>query len=201
MKKGSPPLARERPPVSFLPPGNLGITPAGAGTTEPVCLPIGLSWDHPRWRGNDGIKPAQPGVNGGSPPLARERHLRLGQHVAADRITPAGAGTTHSVNPRPIQQAQTDHPRWRGNDERLGKSRQRLKGSPPLARERQLPLTGENQQLRITPAGAGTTLRSKLADSQIRDHPRWRGNDPILPVNQYAWLGSPPLARERLSCS
>ena len=71
-------------------------------------------------------------------------------------------------------------------------------GSPPLAREPLLTGAWDALKGRITPARAGTTQRNKTAQDEVWDHPRSRGNHPILRKTDGFMAGSPPLAREPL---
>ena len=91
---GSPPLARERRchahPMAFPP----GITPARAGKTRPCQSFRAPPGDHPRSRGKDITSAALLSGRRGSPPLARERRLRISERIAWTGITPARAGKT-----------------------------------------------------------------------------------------------------------
>ena len=71
-------------------------------------------------------------------------------------------------------------------------------GSPPLAREQLLSWRAASPHIGITPACAGTTLRSSLVRCSVRDHPRLRGNNFYIAVERALPEGSPPLAREQL---
>ena len=51
----------------------------------------------------------------------------------------------------------------------------------------------------ITPAYAGKTKRRQSLTQSKQDHPRSRGKDGNLRINQMEDLGAPPLTRERLS--
>ena len=130
---GSPPLAREQPPMVFLPLMISGITPARAGTTLQWDIPQLVIGDHPRSRGNNHSISYAVRTTSGSPPLAREQlHDRQVRH-ARDGITPARAGTTTRI--RALEKQIWDHPRSRGNNLPPVFTAVTVPGSPPLARE------------------------------------------------------------------
>ena len=111
----------------------------------------------------------------GSPPLAREQLFLYFFLRHTRRITPARAGTTHTI----FQKISffKDHPRSRGNNAYC---------------QRSFPAS-----LWITPARAGTTPVCLFVPCEIRDHPRSRGNNLRLSVHLVNDVGSPPLAREQ----
>ena len=67
---------------------------------------------HPRWRGEHPAKSARVALRPGSSPLARGALTGVTPKTLADRLIPAGAGSTGAVwwTYRPYQA----HPRWRG---------------------------------------------------------------------------------------
>ena len=110
----TPPLTRGRlnaTSIAFSPSRN---TPAYAGKTGACHVWYGLSWKHPRLRGEDGK-----GANGilrriETPPLTRGRQLVARPVVIARGNTPAYAGKTFLL---PMMQTSTQkHPRLRGED-------------------------------------------------------------------------------------
>ena len=70
-------------------------------------------------------------------------------------------------------------------------------GSPPLARERQVIFFLLDWSVRITPACAGKTSKTRPVKIIARDHPRSRGKDRIQEKHYNHTPGSPPLTRER----
>ena len=114
IRRGSPPLARERQSYCLAKAAKRGITPACAGTTVSTQASVMVAWDHPRLRGNDYLVLVLLLRKPGSPPLARERRFVLSWLILKSRITPACAGTTAS-EARKEAKAE-DHPRLRGND-------------------------------------------------------------------------------------
>ena len=132
-------------------------------------------------------------MSSGSSPLARGLQAPPRDPRPRGRIIPARAGFTGRRRPRPS--ARADHPRSRGvyNDDlvRHGVSG----GSSPLARGLQLALQAEGRGLRIIPARAGFTTRSRLLCSMSRDHPRSRGVYSRATTVTSSPGGSSPLAR------
>ena len=68
-------------------------------------------------------------------------------------------------------------------------------GSPPLTRGPPWPSGGWCDDLRITPAYAGTTHYGDRNATSRRDHPRLRGDHASAQDNLMQSLGSPPLTR------
>ena len=133
------------------------ITPAGAGKTN--CRNKGLSGnrDHPRRCGENTCYKVDVAIPSGSPPQVRGKHAVRVARAFQPGITPAGAGKTSSGSffcPR-----YWDHPR------RCGENRPRLPtvpkagGSPPQVRGKPRWSSGVDAARRITPAGAGKTLK------------------------------------------
>ena len=132
-----------------------GITPARAGKTFiSVINPVVLE-DHPRSRGKDAVMLTRWRFLLGSPPLARERPVRVNLSARRLGITPARAGKTSPA--RPCSLVDGDHPRSRGKDASASRRGSPGPGSPPLARERQLDRLCGNDHPGITPARAGKT--------------------------------------------
>ena len=93
-RRGSPPHARGRPPLTRTRSGLRRITPACAGKTRPPSLGDSDRLDHPRMRGEDPTWSLGGSPEWGSPPHARGRR-------------------THA---RDAEFAGQDHPRMRGED-------------------------------------------------------------------------------------
>ena len=150
-------------------------------------------------RGEDCARRCKPWPTAGSPPHARGRRFRMGRGTFPRGITPACAGKTCRLGRRGT--GRPDHPRMRGEDLIHDKSLSYATGSPPHARGRRLLIDGVENDVGITPACAGKTLR--LAHQRLveGDHPRMRGED-----GPGRWVythgeGSPPHARGRPACS
>ena len=83
----------------------------------------------------------------------------------------------------------------RGEQTPVSCSRTNIWGSPPLARGTDSARDGEVIPRRITPACAGNSRRRRGHYCRGGDHPRLRGEQPIVAPNSFAGQGSPPLAR------
>ena len=111
--QGSPPRVREPLKRCLIDRAGLGITPACAGTTDPVNSSDNLIQDHPRVCGNHSTSTKNFTSRPGSPPRVREPRRREPAATFGCRITPACAGTTAPC-PHPKGYAK-DHPRVCGN--------------------------------------------------------------------------------------
>ena len=153
--RGSPPHARGRQSICFSLVVGCGITPACAGKTGcglPNCTG---SRDHPRMRGEDGLRvPDHPHVDG-SPPHARGRLKAVHEETKDGGITPACAGKTIPRIGRCLPRR--DHPRMRGEDVCVCDGGLFGLGSPPHARGRPKLERPRVLRRRITPACAGKT--------------------------------------------
>ena len=163
IQTGSPPLARERHIVLFIPPTSIGITPADAGKTNIVAFIFHQLQDHPRLRGKDEyLSPALPAVLG-APPLTRERpFLTIPNNSCIFGIERAwllsGTGS-------PCEQSLSEPCSFlyvSNNDS----------GSPPLTRERLPRPYYHHIFYGITPAHAGKTIVDILREHVSMDHPR-----------------------------
>ncbi len=133
----------------------------------------------------------------GSPPLARGKALFIPSFVEARGITPACAGkrdlgATDSSYKR-------DHPRLRGEKLPPQSKHERWQGSPPLARGKDDRITAVTQEPRITPACAGKSTMLHSIRQGSRDHPRLRGEKAYAGKAGADSVGSPPLARGKVT--
>ena len=94
---GSPPHARGRLISVVLGTERTRITPACAGKTTLSLAAALQPKDHPRMRGEDVCGKLTPRWTSGSPPHARGRPFRRLSPQHVDRITPACAGKTETV--------------------------------------------------------------------------------------------------------
>ena len=115
--------------------------------------------------------------------------------MGAARKTPAGAGTTsHRPGSR---SAEPEDPRGCGDDRHGHGCSASCAGRPPRVRGRR-PLTGSRgRPARKTPAGAGTTRRSRTRTSWRSEDPRGCGDDLRVGWVQPAPTGRPPRVRGR----
>ena len=153
VSRGSSPHTRGAHLGLDQPPGQAGIIPAYAGSTQRRLAPPRRRSDHPRIRGEH----------------CRRRRARPN----AGRIIPAYAGSTVAVTSAgPVV---ADHPRIRGEHEGGQAKGASVEGSSPhtrgaLARRRPAGRSG-----RIIPAYAGSTRRWESGRFALPDHPRIRG--------------------------
>ena len=172
-RSGSPPRARGTRDRGRGRPAARRITPACAGNTPLRSPPAGPDADHPRVRGEH-TAPASPRTRGGgSPPRARGTHDEAGDAVDDGRITPACAGNTAGS---PCNCAA-------------------VRGSPPRARGTPAQLSLCLGQIGITPACAGNTRQARAPCRRATDHPRVRGEHPMVTEDTVMTTGSPPRAR------
>ena len=90
------------------------------------------------------------------------------------------------------------HPRECGDDPvTIARNVSEL-GSPPRMRGRRMARPSGSPKNRLTPANAGTTLRTRLISTLRWAHPRECGDDPIALATLTQTAGSPPRMRGRL---
>ena len=109
------------------------------------------------------------------------------------RITPAHAGK--STNEIFDSCNIWDHPRTRGEKVLLLIQTVAAVGSPPHTRGKAQLQQGCAVQVGITPAHAGKSKRYKTRYRKARDHPRTRGEKPIVTGDIDVLEGSPPRVR------
>ena len=146
--RGKPAL-RERAQMS------LRITPAYAGKTHASsCWPV-RQWDHPRVCGENASPRTGMLCGIGSPPRMRGKLPQQPSCQGYTGITPAYAGkTTRTITE--VQHEQ-DHPRVCGENPAPSTKLEKLAGSPPRMRGKQIYFAESCLQRRITPAYAGKT--------------------------------------------
>ena len=156
-----------------------GITPAHAGKSFHPDFLKSIKKDHPRTRGEKAKGIKQILWKQGSPPHTRGKVMTLLDVIITPRITPAHAGK--SVSSTSWLEYGGDHPRTRGDKERVLVYALLLLGSPPHTR--------------------GKVSQTVCADTEDRDHPRTRGEKLILNSKFVQWLGSPPHTRGKATAS
>ena len=129
----------------------------------------------------------------GSPPLARGTVTLDAAKMHLRRITPACAG--NSILFFAFRDKSWDHPRLRGEQNRLIAGLKNDMGSPPLARGTAALFCTTAKLLWITPACAGNSMRVWRTRANGWDHPRLRGEQSAQKEKYSAEQGSPPLAR------
>ena len=169
------------------------ITPAYAGKS---CLPVSgsaASKDHPRLRGEKSSRLVAPSQSLGSPPLTRGKAGMREIRDACGWITPAYAGKRQFADTVPSKRE--DHPRLRGEKQRMIRDSAKGKGSPPLTRGKVLHRYSPFCFVRITPAYAGKSARLSCFTVESGDHPRLRGEKYRRHFPRQRRRGSPPLTR------
>ena len=129
----------------------------------------------------------------GSPPPTRGTLVSVGITTPFTRITPAYAGNTHFC--LFSSTAHWDHPRLRGEHEGRVYKKEVNVGSPPPTRGTLRPKNSAIAGRRITPAYAGNTSKNLLANPDLQDHPRLRGEHDGFKIFYALNVGSPPPTR------
>ena len=194
--RGSSPQARGTRVHRALSGGKRRIIPAGAGNTGFSFRRARASSDHPRRRGEHGLKKGRLSIFPGSSPQARGTPPVVLAGIITGRIIPAGAGNTCG---RAVGGMTTsDHPRRRGEHYGCPARTGAPHGSSPQARGTRLQRNGGRTPSRIIPAGAGNTHPRGDFDLPRADHPRRRGEHYCPPDNYGPDSGSSPQARGTL---
>ena len=165
MFRGSPPQVRGKQSDVGVALYATRITPAGAGKTVPTRPLRSAFSDHPRRCGENYPLPGFILSFLGSPPQVRGKLAGKLFMQRLDRITPAGAGKT-----RPQRQAQRqrrDHPRRCGENCTRCTPMQTCRGSPPQVRGKLSTMMAWTDEDRITPAGAGKTLKRSFRNQSF----------------------------------
>ena len=170
-----------------------GLIPARAGRTTGVGCATSTARAHPRSRGADAERELDVVQQSGSSPLARGGQATIEDGATYIGLIPARAGRTCPLlGSRPAQRA---HPRSRGADRDSWIPWASNVGSSPLARGG-LPWAVATVGGRgLIPARAGRTAPSVTEGARSWAHPRSRGADFDVSVEQVGVRGSSPLAR------
>ena len=153
---GSPPLTRGKGSFGISLLLWQGITPAYAGKSFDLWHVRKLGPDHPRLRGEKLGTGRKRCKIVGSPPLTRGKVRRALWAFPAARITPAYAGKREGLDS--ISKRGKDHPRLRGEKQRLPNRNLYNRGSPPLTRGKGSRKAKFPIRNRITPAYAGKSF-------------------------------------------
>ena len=169
------------------------IIPAYAGSTNIAAQVEGRSRDHPRIRGEHMSAPTPSWKTGGSSPHTRGAPPRSCGSSFRPGIIPAYAGSTRAW--RRSGTAPRDHPRIRGEHDTHLCILQSGQGSSPHTRG--APVTGSLAMTRsgIIPAYAGSTTGSAAPGISAEDHPRIRGEHPLIGECKARTPGSSPHTR------
>ena len=173
-----------------------GIIPAFAGSTRPWSGSSRGGRDHPRIRGEHGEWVAVGTYTTGSSPHSRGARYHASSKTVSVRIIPAFAGSTRHAPPLVV--SSQDHPRIRG-EHRLGIALvPQGKGSSPHSRGARSWMPCGHLPKRIIPAFAGSTPHVLSKESEMRDHPRIRGEHRGASSTPSRICGSSPHSRGAL---
>ena len=149
--------------------------------------------DHPRGCGENTAYKSSSSYHLGSPPRMRGKRRDGTLLPASTGITPADAGKTHFI--RFSSPLMRDHPRRCGENTLLFSVQCSIMGSPPQVRGKLRARCRLHDINRITPAGAGKTLKQKRQYAVNEDHPRRCGENISDPACCSSIKGSPPQVR------
>ena len=172
------------------------IIPAYAGSTKSPAGVVNSAQDHPRIRGEHLWILSSQRTRRGSSPHTRGARRLPGAGRCGPRIIPAYAGSTDRRR-RPGG-SMTDHPRIRGEHSFENEPSAMARGSSPHTRGARELLRRDAFGGGIIPAYAGSTLFSREAIHQTRDHPRIRGEHATGSRSPPRAAGSSPHTRGAL---
>ena len=167
---GSSPRVRGKLSQRYFVAGVKRIIPARAGQTRGHAVPAMRAPDHPRACGANHLLADNADNTAGSSPRVRGKPGWGRKRKAYLRIIPARAGQT---GPPPGEAGEgPDHPRACGANARPTGHHDGLSGSSPRVRGKRCPAIRVVTRMRIIPARAGQTARSRCRCRTARDHPR-----------------------------
>ena len=173
MLVGSPPLTRGIQNLHLARLDQPGFTPAHAGNTQRLFY--------------------QSRSKSGSPPLTRGIRDKYDPNTPKVGFTPAHAGNTIRKSKKNVWQRV--HPRSRGEYQFRRSWTDTRSGSPPLTRGIRHFHLHDRVHKRFTPAHAGNTENGVFTGSDMKVHPRSRGEYILWKLPAYLAMGSPPLTR------
>jgi len=192
---GSPPPVRGRRRQGLSWRGEVGLTPACAGTASRRPFRGGWGRAHPRLCGDGHVGDLGPNLHRGSPPPVRGRRRIRREPATRPGLTPACAGTAVAgciARPGPWA-----HPRLCGDGLLTDETGNTPGGSPPPVRGRHRRARGPRRGQGLTPACAGTACRMSTTMPGRRAHPRLCGDGADLSHIAAVLVGSPPPVRGR----
>ena len=190
---GSSPLTRGKRDLGGARVSGGGIIPAHAGKTSAWTGRTSQPRDHPRSRGENSLVVWRDADVAGSSPLTRGKHWKIKRRELARGIIPAHAGKT--IHPCRCYYARGDHPRSRGENDKIQVGDTRVTGSSPLTRGKHQGRRRFRNRLGIIPAHAGKTYPHGGLLLPQGDHPRSRGENSDSAVITALTTGSSPLTR------
>ena len=181
---GSSPLTRGKPLPATLRARYGGLIPAHAGKTHTVRAPRGISWAHPRSRGENRGATNSIAGHPGSSPLTRGKPVPSMVRVPAERLIPAHAGNTQGFPDR--GHTTPAHPRSRGENSGVSGSGSHHPGSSPLTRGKHfltcafIAQIGQIlESLELCASSETYSLKDVSATDSLRDRVRSIGLDPL----------------------
>ena len=213
-KSGLPPQVRGAPQPCRALIGELGLTPAGAGSTDVDAAESARWGAYPRRCGEHGDDEDRSVMRAGLPPQVRGARCRSGLWRRVGGLTPAGAGSTGSNTrrarlPKGLPPQVRGAPDARPGVDPLGGLTPAGAGStfwervdalirdglPPQVRGAQRRTAVTRDAGRLTPAGAGSTQGSALTAWMVLAYPRRCGEHPRCPRTVEQVGGLPPQVR------
>ena len=173
--QGSSPLTRGKRVLTHPPRGRTGLIPAHAGKTTVMHKLVGLSWAHPRSRGENIKAAVSVVVEWGSSPLTRGKPPPTASKISPMGLIPAHAGKTCVVPP--VVGETRAHPRSRGENNVPTAALMAGPGSSPLTRGKPVRASRCLARLGLIPAHAGKTPRANTPRPASWAHPRSRGEN------------------------
>ena len=170
---GSPPRGRGKGKARNAVTHQLRITPAWAGKSICLALPITAPRDHPRVGGEKGQAYPCTRKPQGSPPRGRGKGRCHHLVILVNGITPAWAGKS-PLRPRRARPP-PDHPRMGGENLNVAMDANPILGSPPRGRGKGLGLAVNVLGDGIIPAWAGKSYCPATRSFGSWDHPRVGG--------------------------
>ena len=149
--------------------------------------------DHPRMCGEHSFLSCRCMSSLGSSPHVRGARCSLAMPIWPRGIIPACAGSTRNLTVR--WRCARDHPRMCGEHAHLCRPDCGVAGSSPHVRGARGVTRGENGELGIIPACAGSTDSRMGGHAEIRDHPRMCGEHSSCTSTDARCSGSSPHVR------
>ena len=172
------------------------IIPARAGQTASECCSRCRPPDHPRACGANLLALKAVLIVSGSSPRVRGKLAREPVLAYVDRIIPARAGQTRTVQAGIVVRA--DHPRACGANFKLSFALTVTSGSSPRVRGKHHGLLSAHARRRIIPARAGQTRHPIWFLRRRPDHPRACGANQPKTASTRPKPGSSPRVRGKL---
>ena len=176
--------------------GGLRVIPAWAGNTRPPPARRKKRPGHPRVGGEHISLPLYHPRRLGSSPRGRGTRRRLHGFAPPKRVIPAWAGNT--VRPKARDAMLPGHPRVGGEHSGRITSLRAASGSSPRGRGTRLDQIDDPDGLRVIPAWAGNTTRTRRPPTSTAGHPRVGGEHDSMSHGAVSKNGSSPRGRGTL---